>query len=78
MRRSQGQGLKPLPRQVPRSLRSIVSSIAVRHSSFVIRHLSFVVFLIFLALYVATLLPDILPADSGEFQRITVTAGIAH
>jgi hypothetical protein len=40
--------------------------------------MSFIVFLIFLALYIATLLPDILPADSGEFQRVTATAGIAH
>ncbi|MGD8966552.1 MAG: DUF2723 domain-containing protein [Anaerolineae bacterium] len=40
--------------------------------------MSFVVFLTFLALYIATLLPDVLPADSGEFQRVTAIAGIAH
>jgi hypothetical protein len=47
-------------------------------TSLIIRHSSFVIFLIFSALYVATLLPDILPADSGEFQRVATIAGIAH
>ena len=36
------------------------------------------VFLIFLALYTATLMPDILPEDSGEFQLVAATAGLAH
>jgi hypothetical protein len=40
--------------------------------------LSFVVFLIFLTLYTTTLLPDVLPADSGEFQLVAATAGVAH
>jgi hypothetical protein len=42
---------------------------------FVICHLAFVIFLI---LYAATLMPDVLPADSGEFQRVAATAGLAH
>lgn len=46
--------------------------------SVLIRHLSFVIFLAFLALYTATLLPDVLPADAGEFQRVAATAGVAH
>jgi hypothetical protein len=36
------------------------------------------VFLGFLALYVATLLPDVLPADAGEFQLVAAKAGVAH
>ncbi len=48
------------------------------------RHLRFAwlpdtfLFLIALALYVATLAPGILPADSGEFQFVTHVLGIAH
>lgn len=38
----------------------------------------FSLFLIALALYVATLAPGILPADSGEFQFVTYVLGIAH
>jgi len=41
-------------------------------------HPSFVIFLAFLALYTATLLPDVLPADAGEFQFVAATAGVAH
>ncbi len=47
-------------------------------SQFIIRHSSFVIFFAFLALYTATLLPDVLPADSGEFQFVSATAGVAH
>jgi hypothetical protein len=36
------------------------------------------IFVIFLALYATTLMPDVLPADSGEFQRVAATAGLAH
>jgi hypothetical protein len=36
------------------------------------------VFVVFLTLYTATLMPDVLPADSGEFQRVAATAGLAH
>ncbi|TET54559.1 MAG: DUF2723 domain-containing protein, partial [Anaerolineales bacterium] len=36
------------------------------------------VFLVFLALYVATLLPNVLPADAGEFQLVAAKAGVAH
>lgn len=36
------------------------------------------IFVIFLTLYTATLMPDVLPADSGEFQRVAATAGLAH
>jgi hypothetical protein len=36
------------------------------------------VFLTFLVLYVATLLPDVLPADAGEFQLVATKAGVAH
>ena len=36
------------------------------------------IFLAFLALYTTTLLPDVLPADSGEFQWVAATAGVAH
>jgi hypothetical protein len=36
------------------------------------------VFLAFLALYTVTLMPDILPEDSGEFQLVAATAGLAH
>jgi hypothetical protein len=43
-----------------------------------IRHLSPVVFLAFLALYTTTLLPDVLPADAGEFQRFAATARVPH
>ncbi|MGD9028387.1 MAG: DUF2723 domain-containing protein [Anaerolineae bacterium] len=53
-------------------------SLVIGHWSLIIRHSSFAVFLTFLALYIATLRPGILPADSGEFQRVTATAGIAH
>jgi hypothetical protein len=44
-------------------------------ADFVICNLTFV---IFLTLYTATLMPDVLPADSGEFQRVAATAGLAH
>jgi len=36
------------------------------------------VFLVAFALYTATLLPDVLPADGGEFQLVAATAGVAH
>jgi len=36
------------------------------------------VFLVSLTLYVATLAPSVLPADSGEFQLVSRTLGIAH
>jgi hypothetical protein len=36
------------------------------------------VFLVTLCLYTATLLPDVLPADAGEFQLVATTAGVAH
>jgi hypothetical protein len=36
------------------------------------------IFLAFLALYAVTLLPDVLPADSGEFQWVAATADVAH
>jgi hypothetical protein len=47
-------------------------------SQFVVRHASFAIFLAFLALYIVTLLPDVLPADSGEFQFVCAAAGVAH
>lgn len=34
--------------------------------------------LLFFALYVATLAPDVLPADNGEFQRVAAELGVAH
>lgn len=37
-----------------------------------------VAFVLALVLYVATLLPDVLPADAGEFQLVAATAGVAH
>jgi hypothetical protein len=40
--------------------------------------LPFVISFAFLALYGATLLPDVLPADEGEFQLVARTAGVAH
>jgi len=40
--------------------------------------LPLVVLLLSLILFVATLTRDILPADSGEFQRVATVAGIAH
>lgn len=40
--------------------------------------LPLVVFAAALALYGITLRPDVLPADSGEFQRVVSTAGVAH
>jgi hypothetical protein len=46
-----------------------------RYRDFVICTL---IFAIFLTLYTATLMPDVLPADSGEFQRVAATAGLAH
>lgn len=36
------------------------------------------VFFGFLGLYLATLQSGVLPADSGEFQRVAATAGVAH
>lgn len=33
---------------------------------------------VFLGLYTGTLTPDVLPEDSGEFQLVAATAGIAH
>ncbi len=33
---------------------------------------------VFLALYVVTLAPDVLPADNGEFQWIAAQLGVAH
>jgi len=36
------------------------------------------VFLAAFALYAATLLPDVLPADAGEFQLVAATGGVAH
>ncbi|MBS1252274.1 MAG: hypothetical protein MAG451_01312 [Anaerolineales bacterium] len=36
------------------------------------------VFLVSLSVYVATLSPGLLPADSGEFQLVAPTLGIAH
>ncbi len=36
------------------------------------------IFLVFLALYGATLLPDVLPADAGELQWVAATADVAH
>ncbi len=39
---------------------------------------SLLIFLAFLTLYTATLMPDVLPADSGEFQRVAATAEVAH
>jgi hypothetical protein len=71
MRKLPNQDPRPPLRQAAESPRSLVPSLATRH-------LSFVIFLIFLALYIATLLPDILPADAGEFQRVAASAGIAH
>ncbi len=49
-----------------------------RPADFVICHFSFVIFLAFLILYTTTLMPDVLPADSGEFQRVAASAGLAH
>lgn len=46
-----------------------------RGKNFVICNL---IFMIFLILYTATLMPDVLPADSGEFQRVAAAAGLAH
>ena len=44
-----------------------------------IRHLVIVsLFIVSLFIYTATLLPDVLPADSGEFQLVAATAGVAH
>ncbi len=34
--------------------------------------------LLFLLLYIFTLAPDLLPADSGEFQVVATTLGVAH
>jgi len=67
MTKSQISNLKPQTPGLPLAI-----------SAFVICHLSFVIFLIFLALYTTTLLPDVLPADSGEFQLVAATAGVAH
>jgi 4-amino-4-deoxy-L-arabinose transferase-like glycosyltransferase len=37
-----------------------------------------ILFLGALALYLATLAPDVLPADSGEFQLVAAVLGVAH
>lgn len=42
------------------------------------RWLPTVLFLVMLALYVNTLAPTVLPADSGEFQLVSNVLGIAH
>jgi hypothetical protein len=47
----------------------------------VIGHWSLVIvslFIVSLFIYTATLLPDVLPADAGEFQLVAATAGVAH
>jgi hypothetical protein len=54
------------------------SSQARRFADLVIYHLSLVVFLASLLLYTVTLMPDVLPEDSGEFQWVAATAGVAH
>ena len=36
------------------------------------------VFLLFLALYIITLAPDVLPADNGELQLVAAELGVAH
>jgi len=41
-------------------------------------YFSWVIFFAFLGLYAVTLMPDVLPADAGEFQRVAATAGVAH
>jgi hypothetical protein len=51
---------------------------ARRCADLVIDHLPLVIFLAFLLLYIATLMPDVLPEDSGEFQWAAATAGVAH
>jgi len=40
--------------------------------------LALIVFVAALVLYGITLRPGVLPADSGEFQRVVPTAGVAH
>jgi CheY-like chemotaxis protein len=65
----------------PLSLESQTSNLKLQVSKlagFATRHVSFVIFLAFLILYTATLMPDVLPADSGEFQRVAASAGLAH
>ena len=46
--------------------------------SLIKRGLPLGVLLLSLALFITTLMPDILPADSGEFQRVATMAGVAH
>src|SRR5260221_10046274 len=39
---------------------------------------SLLIFVAFLSLYIATLSPDVLPADSGEFQVVVPLLGVGH
>jgi len=64
----------PNPKSAIRNLRSAISSLVIGHWSLVIVSL----FIASLFIYTATLLPDVLPADSGEFQLVAATAGVAH
>ena len=52
-----------------RNLQSAISSLVIGHWS---------LFIVSLFIYTTTLLPDVLPADSGEFQLVAATAGVAH
>jgi len=65
------QGLGAVVRRWLRRLRHTFAALAPWH-------LSFGIFLFFLSLYVLTLRPGLLPADSGEFQTVATTAGVAH
>ena len=68
----------PNPKSRIAGVKSAILSVATGHWTLDIGHLPWVIFLAFLALYTATLLPDVLPADSGEFQLVAATAGVAH
>ena len=67
----QGGGLRSLQRRCDRWLPPTLTAVAPWH-------LSAAVFLAFLGLYGATLLPGVLPADSGEFQAVAAKGGVAH
>ena len=69
----------PNPKPKTPSLQSAISSLVIVHWSLFIASLFIAsLFIASLFIYTATLLPDVLPADAGEFQRVAATAGVAH
>jgi len=60
------------------NLQPPTSNLQLLSPSLAIRYAPCAIFLAFLVLYTATLMPDVLPEDSGEFQLVAAAAGVAH